>query len=53
LPDDLKKDENAIAKLNQRWNKNVLVMGDLNDNPYDRSVLNYLHATSDKNRLID
>ena len=34
-------------------NKNVLVMGDLNDNPYDRSVLNYLHATSDKNRLID
>jgi hypothetical protein len=31
----------------------VLVTGDLNDNPYDRSVLNYLHATSDKNRLID
>jgi hypothetical protein len=28
-------------------------MGDLNDNPYDRSVLNYLHATCDKNRLID
>jgi hypothetical protein len=53
LPDDLKKDENALAKLNQRWNRNVLIMGDLNDNPYDRSVLNYLHATCDKNRLID
>jgi hypothetical protein len=36
-----------------RKEQNVLVMDGLNDNPYDRSVLNYLHATSDKNRLID
>jgi len=27
-------------------------MGDLNDNPFDRSILNYLRATPDKNRLI-
>jgi hypothetical protein len=53
LPKNLKDDENVLTQLNQKWNKNVLVMGDLNDNPYDRSVLNHLHATPDKKRLID
>src|SRR5918995_1286762 len=52
MPDNLKEDEESLAKLNQKWNKNVLVMGDLNDNPFDRSILNYLRATPDKNRLI-
>lgn len=52
MPDNLKDDEESLAKLNQKWNKNVLIMGDLNDNPFDRSILNYLRATPDKNRLI-
>ena len=30
-----------------RWNRNVLVMGDFNDEPYDRSILDYLQATKD------
>jgi hypothetical protein len=53
LPDNMRNNEDVLAKINQKWNRNVLVMGDLNDNPYDRSILNYLHATPDKNRLID
>jgi hypothetical protein len=28
-------------------------MDDLNDNPHNQSVLNYLNRTSDKNRLFD
>ena len=53
LPDNMRNNEDVLAKINQRWNRNVLIMGDFNDNPYDRSILNYLHATPDKNRLID
>jgi hypothetical protein len=53
LPDDIRNNEAVLAKINNRWNRNVLVMGDFNDNPYDRSILNYLHATPDKHRLID
>jgi hypothetical protein len=53
MPTNVKENEESLAKLNQKWNKNVLIMGDLNDNPFDRSILNYLHATPDKNRLIE
>ncbi|MDQ3869585.1 MAG: hypothetical protein M3250_08510 [Thermoproteota archaeon] len=53
MPNNLKGNEESLNKLNQKWNKNVLVMGDLNDNPFDRSILNYLQATPDKNRLIE
>jgi endonuclease/exonuclease/phosphatase family metal-dependent hydrolase len=41
----------SLALLNQRWNRNVLVMGDLNDEPFDRSVLDYLQATKDTDLL--
>ncbi len=53
LPVDLRYDEKALSQLNQKWNRNILLMGDFNDNPYDRSVLNYLHATPDKNKLLN
>ena len=53
MPTNLKDNEDSLAKLNQKWNRNVLVMGDLNDNPFDKSILNYLRATPDKNRLIN
>ncbi|MFL6324289.1 MAG: hypothetical protein ACJ72C_05930, partial [Nitrososphaeraceae archaeon] len=36
MQDNLQSDE-SIAKLNERWNKNVLVMGDFNDQPFDKS----------------
>lgn len=41
----------SLAGLNDRWNRNVLVMGDLNDEPYDRSVLQYLRGTKDLDHL--
>jgi Endonuclease/Exonuclease/phosphatase family len=44
MQDNLQSDE-SIAKLNERWNKNVLVMGDFNDQPFDKSIINHLHAT--------
>jgi endonuclease/exonuclease/phosphatase family protein len=46
MQDNLQSDE-CIAKLNERWNKNVLVMGDFNDQPFDKSIMNHLHATPD------
>lgn len=42
LPDT----EDSLARLNRRWNRNVLVMGDLNDGPNDRSVVRELRASS-------
>lgn len=37
----------SLAKLNERWNRNVIVMGDLNDEPFNRSVQDYLLASRD------
>ncbi|HEY2989329.1 MAG TPA: endonuclease/exonuclease/phosphatase family protein [Candidatus Binatia bacterium] len=37
----------SLTQLNARWNRNVLVMGDLNDEPFSRSVLNYLLGSKD------
>jgi hypothetical protein len=34
-----------------RWNRNVLVLGDFNDEPFDRSILDYLQATKDEDVL--
>ena len=36
----------SLAQLNWRWNRNILVMGDLNDEPGDRSVVQELRASS-------
>jgi len=41
----------TLQDLNDRWNRNVLVMGDLNDEPYDRSVLHYLLAGKDLDHI--
>ena len=37
----------TLADLNLRWNRNLLVMGDLNDEPIHRSVLDYLQGSKD------
>lgn len=41
----------AMAGVQRRWDRNVLIMGDLNDEPYDRSVLQELGASSGLDRL--
>ena len=40
-----------LEKLEERWNINILVMGDFNDEPFDKSIMKYLYATPDKNLL--
>jgi endonuclease/exonuclease/phosphatase family metal-dependent hydrolase len=40
-----------LAQLNTRWNRNVLLMGDFNDEPWDRSVVEYLAAGKDEDRI--
>ena len=41
----------VLEKLEERWNINILVMGDFNDEPFDKSIMKYLYATPDKNLL--
>lgn len=36
----------TLKEVNERWNKNVLVMGDFNDEPYDTSLMYELQASS-------
>ena len=42
LPDD----EVSLELLNNLWNRNVLLMGDFNDEPFDRSILGFLQASN-------
>ena len=35
----------SLNKLNRRWDRNILLMGDFNDEPFDRSVLEFLRAS--------
>ena len=41
----------SLTQLSDRWNRNVLVMGDLNDEPFNRSVLDYLLGSKDLDHL--
>ena len=43
--------EATLKKLNERWNRNVLLMGDFNDEPYSRSMLEYLNASRGEDHL--
>ncbi len=41
----------GLARLNARWNRNVLLMGDFNDDPFSRSMTDYLLASKDLDRV--
>lgn len=41
----------TFTLIQERFNRNVLVMGDLNDEPYNRSVVDYLQAARDLDRV--
>lgn len=43
--------EETMDMLDQLWNRNVLLMGDFNDEPFDRSILDYLKASSGTDHL--
>jgi endonuclease/exonuclease/phosphatase family metal-dependent hydrolase len=41
----------GLAQLNVRWNRNVLLMGDFNDDPFCRSITDYLLASKDLDKV--
>lgn len=41
----------GLAQLNARWNRNVLLMGDFNDDPFCRSLTDYLLAAKDLDKV--
>ncbi|MGY6275887.1 endonuclease/exonuclease/phosphatase family protein [Methylomonas sp. MgM2] len=43
--------EDGLAQLNARWNRNVLLMGDFNDDPFCRSITDYLRAGKDLDKV--
>lgn len=47
LPDSVQ----SLKKLNGRWDMNVLLMGDFNDEPFNRSVLDYLKSSNSVDHL--
>ena len=47
MPDN----ESTRDKLLERWDRNILLMGDFNDEPFDKSILDYLRAGRDLDRI--
>jgi len=43
--------EQTLTLLNQRWNRNILLMGDFNDEHFNRSILDYLKASNGTDHL--
>lgn len=48
LPYDILSDRRYVNLINDRWNKNVLLMGDFNDDPFDKSISKFLRAKNDR-----
>lgn len=49
--EQLRAEENIQAVIDQ-WNSKVLLMGDFNDEPADRSMIEHLKASNDLDRVI-
>ncbi len=47
----LTKTQKSLNLLNNYWDKNVLLMGDFNDEPFDRSMLDFLQASNGVDHL--
>ncbi len=41
----------SLELLNRRWNRNVLLMGDFNDEPFNRSMIEYLRSCRGSDHL--
>ena len=48
---ELRDTEVSLFRLNDAWDRNVLIMGDLNDEPWDRSVMEILGAAYSTDHL--
>ena len=49
----IKQNENLIKKLDDQWNENIILMGDFNDEPYNKSLVKFLNATPNLSLLRD
>jgi hypothetical protein len=49
----MKQNENLIKKLDDAWNENIILMGDFNDEPYNKSLVKFLNATPNLDLLRD
>jgi hypothetical protein len=43
--------KDGLAQLNARWSRNILLMGDFNDDPFSRSITDYLQASKDLDKV--
>lgn len=43
---------NDLATVQERWEAKVMIVGDFNDEPYDRSVLEHLRASRELERVV-
>lgn len=43
--------DDTLSQINTQWNQNILIMGDFNDEPYDRSVLEELQAAKGYDKI--
>jgi endonuclease/exonuclease/phosphatase family metal-dependent hydrolase len=48
---DIPNTAEGLALLNTQWNRNVLLMGDFNDDPFSRSITDYLQASKDLDKV--
>jgi endonuclease/exonuclease/phosphatase family metal-dependent hydrolase len=46
------REQNNLEPVRQKWESKVMVVGDFNDEPTDRSVVEHLHASSELDRVI-
>lgn len=53
IPDNIIDSPETISRLNERYSRNILIMGDFNDDPFDKSITKYLNATSNQCLLRD
>jgi hypothetical protein len=44
--------QNDLASVRQKWGSKVMVVGDFNDNPSDRSVVDHFRASNDLDRVV-
>jgi hypothetical protein len=46
------RNQNTLLPVKEKWRKKVMVVGDFNDNPSDRSVVDHLRASNDLDRVV-
>ena len=45
-PDRITDNKEILTKIEDRWNQNIIIMGDFNDEPFNKSMVKYLNASS-------